>query len=123
MNKQDNLEWKSAIARVAAASVRSGIRLGLGSGSTVKLIVEALGERVRAGTLTDLRVIAASTGTERAMAEAGIALNTLDEYPELDLAIDGADEVDPRLAMIKGGGGNAPRAARIVRRDRAPDCR
>jgi ribose 5-phosphate isomerase A len=79
------------------------MRLGLGTGSTAKHFVDLLGERVRAG----LSVIAVPTSeATRAQAEAcGIALTTLDETPELDLTVDGADEVAPDFSMIKGGGG------------------
>ena len=98
-------QQKQQAADAAAALIYDGIRLGLGSGSTVFLIVEALGRRLRAGELSDLVVVAASSRTENALDAAGIPINTLDDYPQLDLSIDGADEVDPGLAMIKGGGG------------------
>jgi ribose 5-phosphate isomerase A len=83
--------------------VRPGMRLGLGTGSTARPFVELLGERVRAG----LDVIAVPTSeATRALAEqCGIRLTTLDETPELDLTIDGADEIAPDLTLIKGGGG------------------
>jgi ribose 5-phosphate isomerase A len=81
------------------------MRLGLGSGSTVYLIIAALGERLQHGELTDLRVVVASRWSEVKVREAGLSLTTLDEQPWLDLAIDGADEVDPLKNMIKGGGG------------------
>ena len=79
------------------------MRLGLGTGSTAKLFVALLGERVAAG----LRVVGVPT-SERTAAQArdlGIPLATLDEEPELDLTIDGADEFDAHLRLIKGGGG------------------
>ena len=98
-------DLKRRVAVEAAGRVLDGMRLGLGSGSTVALIVEALGERVRRQDLRDLIVVAASASTERAMARAGLVLGSLDDEPRLDLAIDGADEVDPHLATIKGGGG------------------
>jgi ribose 5-phosphate isomerase A len=83
--------------------VRPGMRLGLGSGSTAKIFVELLGERVRAG----LKVVGVPTSdvTRRDAERGGIPLSTLDETPELDLTIDGADEVGPDLSLIKGGGG------------------
>ncbi len=79
------------------------MRLGLGSGSTARHFVELVGERVRAG----LEIVAVPTSqATRADAErCGIALTTLDETPELDLTVDGADEVAPDLSLIKGGGG------------------
>jgi ribose 5-phosphate isomerase A len=105
MAEQDFEHQKQQAAAAAAAMIDDGIRLGLGSGSTVFLIVAALGERRQAGELSNLVVVAASSRTEAALTKAGIPINTLDDYPQLDLAIDGADEVDPGLAMIKGGGG------------------
>jgi ribose 5-phosphate isomerase A len=82
--------------------VRPGMKLGLGSGSTSHLMVRALGERVRAGL--DVVGVATSTKTAEIARAAGVRLIDLGEAGELDLAIDGADEIDPRLDMIKGGG-------------------
>ncbi len=95
--------YKRDAAAGALDYVRSGMRLGLGTGSTAKHFVALLGERVRAG----LDVIAVPTSeATRAQAQAcGIKLTTLDETPALDLTVDGADEIDPDLALIKGGGG------------------
>ena len=96
-----------ALKRQAAAraleAVRDGMKLGLGTGSTAKHFVDLLGEKVRAG----LRVIGVPTSeATRAQAEqCGIPLTTLDEVDQLDLTVDGADEVDPALNLIKGGGG------------------
>jgi ribose 5-phosphate isomerase A len=94
---------KRAAAARALDFVRPGMRLGLGTGSTAKHFVELLAERVRAG----LDVIAVPTSeVTRADAERlGVPLTTLDETPELDLTVDGADEIAPDLALIKGGGG------------------
>jgi len=94
---------KRAAAARALEFVRPGMRLGLGTGSTARHFVELLGERVRAG----LKVVAVPTSqATRADAErAGIPLTTLDETPELDLTVDGADEIAPDLNLIKGGGG------------------
>ena len=79
------------------------MRLGLGTGSTARHFVDLLGERVGQG----LDVIGVPTSEKtRAQAESlGVCVTTLEETPELDLAIDGADEVDPALRLIKGGGG------------------
>jgi len=95
--------YKREAAAGALDFVRPGMRLGLGTGSTAQPFVEMLGERVRAG----LDVIAVPTSeATRALAEqCGIRLTTLDESPALDLTIDGADEIAPDLALIKGGGG------------------
>jgi ribose 5-phosphate isomerase A len=94
---------KRAAAARAIEFVQSGMRLGLGTGSTAKHFVDLLGERVRGG----FKVIGVPTSeATRAQAEAcGIPLTSLDETPELDLTIDGADEVAPDFSMIKGGGG------------------
>lgn len=99
------LQPKQQAALQAAQLVQPGMRLGLGSGSTVNMIAAALGERARRGELPDLQVVVASRWTEAAAREAGLALTTLDTTPQLDLAIDGADEIDPERRMIKGGGG------------------
>ncbi|HEX6292503.1 MAG TPA: ribose-5-phosphate isomerase RpiA [Herpetosiphonaceae bacterium] len=96
---------KQLAALHAASAVQSGMRLGLGSGSTVYLIVQALGERLARGELRDLQVVVASRWTEDAAKDAGLTIATLDDLPQLDLAIDGADEIDPQRNMIKGGGG------------------
>src|SRR5258705_5117908 len=94
---------KRAAAARALEFVRPGMRLGLGSGSTAKHFVELLAERVRAG----LDVIGVPTSeTTRSDAERlGVPLTSLDETPQLDLTVDGADEVAPDLSLIKGGGG------------------
>jgi ribose 5-phosphate isomerase A len=94
---------KRAAATRALEFVRPGMRLGLGTGSTAKHFVELLGERVRSG----LDVVGVPTSEEtRAHAERSrIPLSTLDDIPELDLTVDGADEIGPDLTLIKGGGG------------------
>lgn len=83
--------------------VRPGMRLGLGTGSTARHFVELLGERVRAGL--DIVGVATSCATEADAKRFGVPLTTLDDCPELDLTVDGADEIGPNLALIKGGGG------------------
>src|ERR1700722_4442239 len=93
---------RQAAAR-ALEFVQDGMKLGLGTGSTAKHFVELLGERVRGG----LKVIGVPT-SEATRADAvrcGIALTTLDDIDRLDLTVDGADEIDPSLNVIKGGGG------------------
>ena len=94
---------KRAAAARALDMVQGGMRLGLGTGSTAKHFVELLGERVRAGL--DIVAVPTSEMTRAQAAAAGISLTTLDETPELDLTIDGADEIAPDLTLIKGGGG------------------
>jgi ribose 5-phosphate isomerase A len=96
-------ELKRQAAARALEAVRDGMKLGLGTGSTAKHFVELLGERVRAG----MKVIGVPT-SEATRADAmrcGIALTTLDDVDRLDLTVDGADEIDPKLDLIKGGGG------------------
>ena len=94
---------KLAAAREAMALIEPGMRLGLGTGSTAKHFVDLLGERVAAGL--DVLCVPTSEVT-RAQAEAlSIPLTTLDETPFLDLTVDGADELDNELRLIKGGGG------------------
>lgn len=97
------MDAKQAAAERAAELVKDGMRLGLGTGSTAAHFVAALGRRVAEG----LRVVAVPTSeATRRQAEAlRIPLATLDEEPELDLTVDGADEIGPGLALIKGGGG------------------
>jgi ribose 5-phosphate isomerase A len=96
-------QLKRQAAAQALEHVRDGMKLGLGTGSTAKHFVDLLGERVAGG----LRVIGVPTSeATRAQAEAcRIPLTTLDEVDRLDLTIDGADEMDPALNLIKGGGG------------------
>ncbi|MGB3867161.1 MAG: ribose-5-phosphate isomerase RpiA [Xanthobacteraceae bacterium] len=100
MNLDDR---KRQAAARALEDVRDGMKLGLGTGSTAKHFVDLLGERVRGG----LKVIGVPTSeATRAQAErCGIPLATLDDLDRLDLTVDGADEVDPALDLIKGGGG------------------
>jgi ribose 5-phosphate isomerase A len=94
---------KRAAAARALDFVRSGMRIGLGTGSTAKHFVELLGERVAAGL--DVVAVPTSEATRAQAARLGIALTTLDETPELELTVDGADEIAPDLTLIKGGGG------------------
>jgi ribose 5-phosphate isomerase A len=96
-------ELKRAAAARALDYVTDGMKLGLGTGSTAKHFVELLGERVRVG----LRVIGVPT-SEATRADAqrcGVPLTTLDDIDHLDLTVDGADEIDRSLNVIKGGGG------------------
>jgi ribose 5-phosphate isomerase A len=94
---------KRQAAGRALEYVRSGMKLGLGTGSTAKHFVELLAERVGEG----LEVLGVPTSeATRAQAESlNVPLGTLDEHPVLDLVIDGADEIGPDLTLIKGGGG------------------
>jgi ribose 5-phosphate isomerase A len=93
--------YKRAAARAAAEMVSDGMRVGLGTGTTVAYLLPALGER----QLRGLKCVATSPATARAALDLGLAVHELDELGELDVAIDGADQIDPRGWLIKGGGG------------------
>jgi ribose 5-phosphate isomerase A len=96
-------EFKKKAARAALTHVQDGMRLGIGSGSTAEAFIALLAERVADG----LRIegVPTSDRTARLCEELGIVLVTLDDHPRLDLTVDGADEIGPELALIKGGGG------------------
>ncbi len=96
-------ELKRQAAGRALEFVRDGMKLGLGTGSTAKHFVELLGERVRAGL--DVVGVPTSEATRADAHRCGIPLTTLDDIDRLDLTVDGADEIDPDLNLIKGGGG------------------
>ena len=93
---------KKAAADAALALVAPGMRLGLGTGSTAKLFVDGLGARVAQGL--QVICVATSEATQAQAESLGIPMSTLDLTPKLDLTIDGADEVDAELRLIKGGG-------------------
>jgi ribose 5-phosphate isomerase A len=94
---------KRKAAERAAALVSSGMRLGLGTGSTAAHFVDCLGERAREGL--DVICVPTSERTRLQAESWSLRLSTLDETPELDLTVDGADEFDSALRLIKGGGG------------------
>uniref|UniRef100_A0A7N0TQ87 ribose-5-phosphate isomerase n=1 Tax=Kalanchoe fedtschenkoi TaxID=63787 RepID=A0A7N0TQ87_KALFE len=100
---QDQL--KKLAADKAVEYVKSGMVLGLGTGSTAAFVVSKIGELLKSGELTDIVGIPTSKRTEEQALSLGIPLSILDDHPELDLAIDGADEVDPNLDLVKGRGG------------------
>jgi ribose 5-phosphate isomerase A len=104
---------KRVAAQYAADLVEDGMTVGLGTGSTSELFVQLLGERCRAG----LRAVGVPTSEETARhaKTAGIPLTTLEERGRLDLAVDGADEVDPQLNLIKGHGGALLREKIVAR--------
>lgn len=97
-------QMKHEVAQVAAQAVESGMILGLGSGSTAALLIEELGRRWQSGDLTDIKAVPTSFQASVLAQKFGIPLTTLNEIDHMDLAIDGADEVDPALNLIKGGG-------------------
>lgn len=96
---------KRAAAERALGFVESGMRLGLGTGSTAAWFVKLLGERIRATTLTGIIAVPTSVATGKLAEHERVPLTTLDEAGWLDLTVDGADEFDPDLSLIKGGGG------------------
>src|SRR5262249_28748601 len=96
---------KVAAARAVLDDVRSGMALGLGTGSTATEFVRLLGEAIAAQKLRDLRCTCTSNKTEALAKTAGIAISNLADIAPLDLAVDGADEIDPKLRLIKGRGG------------------
>ena len=96
-------EAKLAVARRAVEFIEDGMRVGLGSGTTSRMFIRELAERVNAGL--KIRCVASSSVSHTLGVSLGMDVTTLDELPELDVYIDGADEVGPGLALIKGGGG------------------
>jgi ribose 5-phosphate isomerase A len=99
----DARQLKIKAAEAALSHVEDGMRLGIGTGSTAEEFVRLLAEKVADGL--SVRGVPTSERTARLCVELGVPLNSLDELPELDLAVDGADEVDRELRLIKGGGG------------------
>jgi len=98
-------ELKKQAAWKAVEYVKSGMKVGLGTGSTAAFAVARIGELLANGTLTDIVGVPTSVATQEQAASLNIPLATLDEVPKLDVAIDGADEVDPELNVVKGRGG------------------
>lgn len=99
------MSLKVEAARAALAEVKSGMTLGLGTGSTAKEFVALLGQALRDGTLRDIRCTCTSEQTEAQAREEGVPTFALAEVAPLDLAVDGADEIDASLRLIKGRGG------------------
>lgn len=113
---QDGAEaLKRAAGAAAAELVEAGMAVGLGTGSTARHVVDVLAERLASGELRDVVAVATSEATASQARRLGIPLATLDERPTLDLAIDGADEIGPGLALIKGGGGAHVRELLVAR--------
>jgi ribose 5-phosphate isomerase A len=93
--------YKQAAAAAAAELIEDGMRVGLGTGSTVAFLLPAIAARGKSG----LRCVATSPATEREARALGLSVEALDDVGELDVAIDGADQIDPAGWLIKGGGG------------------
>ncbi|MFN9621600.1 MAG: ribose-5-phosphate isomerase RpiA [Cyanobacteriota bacterium] len=96
-------QMKQAVATAAVAQIQDGMVLGLGSGSTAALMIQELGAKLQRGDLKNITGVATSFQGEVLAAELGIPLQSLNAVSRIDLAIDGADEVDPALQLIKGG--------------------
>jgi len=95
---------KQAVAEAAVEQIQSGMVVGLGSGSTAALMIQGLGAKLKRGELSDITGVTTSFQGEVLAAELGIPLKSLNAIERIDLAIDGADEVDPAFQLIKGGG-------------------
>lgn len=100
---QDRLKKEAGISAVDL--IESGMVLGLGTGTTARFALEEIGKRCKDGRLKNIVGIPSSLDTDKRARELGIPIVTFDEKQELDITIDGADEVDPQLNLIKGGGG------------------
>jgi len=104
ITKEQQDAEKEAVARAALRFVKSGMKVGLGSGSTSHRFIQLLGERVRRGEVR-VEAVATSKQSDALAREVGIPMTEVRRGLRLDLAVDGADEVGPGLALIKGGGG------------------
>ncbi len=98
------LQMKEAVAKAAVDQIQDDMILGLGSGSTAALMIKALGKKIADGSLKNVVGVTTSFQGEVLAAELGITLRSLSAVSKVDLAIDGADEVDPAFQLIKGGG-------------------
>ncbi len=97
-------QMKQAVALAAVDQIENGMILGLGSGSTAALMIEALAVKIKSGAIKDVVGVTTSFQGEVLASELGIPLKSLSSVSGIDLAIDGADEVDPKFQLIKGGG-------------------
>ncbi|HEY9865760.1 MAG TPA: ribose-5-phosphate isomerase RpiA [Candidatus Obscuribacterales bacterium] len=105
MSQQDPVTlMKQYVGKAAADRVQSGTIVGLGTGSTTAYAIQYIGERLQSGELKDIKGIPTSFQATVLAKQYGIPLTTLDEVDHIDIAIDGADEVDPNKNLIKGGG-------------------
>jgi ribose 5-phosphate isomerase A len=98
------MDLKQQAASRALEYIQSGMVVGIGTGSTTAFFIDLLGERLKSGMLRDILAVPTSEGSARRARELGIPLTTLFEHPQLDIAVDGADEVDPAFNLIKGLG-------------------
>ena len=99
------MNLKQQAARSALEYIRSGMILGLGTGLTTRYFIDMLGEEIQKGSLQRIQAVPTSEATAEQARLPGIPLTTLSKNPQLDIAVDGADEVDPKFNLIKGLGG------------------
>ncbi len=104
MKEQLQTQMKLAVAKAAVEQIRNGMVIGLGSGSTAALMIEELGSKLSTGALCDIVGVTTSFQGEVLATKLDIPLCSLSAVSHIDLAIDGADEVDPAFQLIKGGG-------------------
>jgi ribose 5-phosphate isomerase A len=105
MSEHALLQYKQQAAEQAVTFIESGMVVGLGHGSTVIFAIRRIAALLKAGTLKDILGIPCSVQVEADAGQLGIPLTTLDKHPVVDVTIDGADEVDPHLDLLKGAGG------------------
>ncbi len=105
LDKDEILRLKQQAAEIAVQSVKPGMTVGLGSGTTSLFAVRRIGALLAEGSLRDVVGIPTSNAVEAEARRLGIPIGSCDDPPAIDLTIDGADELDPQLDMIKGGGG------------------
>ena len=99
------MELKRQAAKKAIEFIRDGMVIGLGTGSTTRFFIDLLGRKIQSGELKNISGVPTSKTTAAQSRAVGIPLTTLKDHPLLDIAVDGADEVDPNLNLIKGMGG------------------
>lgn len=121
MPKIDNPDlavFKEQAAIQAVVLIQSGMIVGLGAGTTSSYAVRHLGEQLANGSLENVLGIPCGVKVENIARQFGVPITTLDDHPIIDLTIDGADEVDPRLNLIKGGGGSLLREKMVAQASR-----
>ena len=116
------MNGKQRAAKEALSYIREGMIVGLGSGSTAEAFIHLLGQEIRAGKFGSLRFVATSVQSENIARQYGMSITTLEECGVVDLTIDGADEIDPRLHLIKGLGGALVREKIIEQNSRRFIC-
>ena len=103
------MSWIEEAKKIAAVKavdhINSGMILGIGSGTTTAEAIRIIGQKIKSGEIKNIKGVPTSYHSIQEAVKARIPLTTLDEYPQLDLGIDGADQIDPYLNAIKGHGG------------------